>query len=144
MKAEKNLFFHFFLNAQKITESDFFYTYDVTGDVRLMKFKFSEITENWYFYMKAKIFLFLIPGWKPKGSIESGLSVRSLVSLLVSPFVTAYLKNRSKDFFEIWYEVGEQNYKKRHTAAFLNFRLFWPILALMSHIWPYLTVFGTL
>ena len=36
---------------------------------------------------------------------------------------TDYLRNRSKDFFEIWHEVGEQNYKKRHMAAFLNFRL---------------------
>ena len=32
----------------------------------------------------------------------------SLVRAYVRTYVTAYLKNRSKDFSEIWYEVGGQ------------------------------------
>ena len=49
-------------------------------------------------------------------------SVRPSVRASVRAYGTAYLKNRSKDFFEIWHKVGEQNYKKCHTVAFLNFR----------------------
>ena len=42
-KKKFNFFFNFFfLNAKKITESEFLFifTYDVTGDVRLIKFNF--------------------------------------------------------------------------------------------------------
>ena len=55
-KTNKKKKFNFFVvvYVKKINESEFFFTYDVTGDVRLMKFKFSEITENWYFYIKSE------------------------------------------------------------------------------------------
>ena len=61
---------------------------------------------------------FLVPGYKPEGPIDSGLSVSQSVSQLVSPSVTAYLGNRSIDFSETWYEVGGPKYKKHSTAAF--------------------------
>ena len=35
-------------------------------------------------------------------------SVRTCVRTYVRPLLTAYLKNRSKDFSETWYEVGAQ------------------------------------
>jgi len=62
----------------------------------------------------------LVPGWKPKGSIKAGLCVCPSVRPCVRPCVTDYLKNRSEDFSEIWYEVGGKKYKKHSTAVFLK------------------------
>ena len=59
------------------------------------------------------------PRLQTAGLIESLLCVRPCVR----PYVTAYLKNRSMDFSEIWYEVGTPGGLERHTAAFSNFSL---------------------
>ena len=47
------------------------------------------------------------PRLKTEGTNKSR-SVRPSLRSSVRPSVTAYLKNRSDDFYEIWYEVGNQ------------------------------------
>ena len=66
--------------------------------------------------------------------------IRSVCSL-----VTAYLKNRSEDFSETWYEVGSQKYKNHHTAVFfykksrfLENRSFMQKYAIFSHFLQFL------
>ena len=86
-----------------------------------------------FFTFFFTFFYFLVPGWKPEGPIESGLSVRS--------FGTAYLKNRSEDFSEIWYEVGGQFLQNHSTAAFLNFCLVFSKTAHLCFFEPKVTSF---
>ena len=72
-------------------------------------------------FLRLELFVivqFLVPGYKPEGPIDSGLSVSQSVSQLVRQSVTAYLKYRLNDFSETWYEVGGPKYKKHSTAAF--------------------------
>ena len=63
------------------------------------------------------------PRLQTAGLIESLSCVRPCVRTCVRTCVTAYLKNRSMDFSEIWYEVGTPGGLERHTAAFSNFNL---------------------
>ena len=52
--------------------------------------------------VKMKFWPFFGPKLKTAGP------VRPSVCTYVRTYVTDYLRNRSKDFFEIWYEVGAQ------------------------------------
>ena len=67
-----------------------------------------------------------LPSWSPVENrrIYKSRFVRVSVSVsvcqCVSVSVTDYLKNRSEDFSEIWYEVGGKKYKKHSTAVFLK------------------------
>jgi len=82
------------------------------------------VSHPWDFFrvpgLKCVSLWLLVPGWKPKGSIKAGPCVRVSVSPSVRMCVTDYLKNRSEDFSEIWYEVGGKKYKKHSTAVFLK------------------------
>ena len=42
-----------------------------------------------FFYQNLIFYIFLVPGYKPEGPIDTGLSVRQLVSQSVSQSVTA-------------------------------------------------------
>ena len=57
--------------------------------------------------------------------------------------VTAYLKNRSDDFSETWYEVGGQKYKNRHTAAFFIKSHVFSKTAHLCENKPFLVIFGS-
>ena len=61
----------------------------------------------------------------------------------VRSFVTAYLKNRSEDFSETWYEVGGQKYKNHYTAAFLIKSHVFSKTAHLCENKPFLAIFGS-
>ena len=64
------------------------------------------------------------PRLKIEGSIKSVSFVCSSIPPSVRPFVrplvTAYLKNRSNNFSDFWYEVRYQKGLNHHRAAFLK------------------------
>ena len=61
------------------------------------------------------------------GPIKSVMSVCASVR----PCVMHYLRNRSKDFSETWYEVGGKKIKKCSTDAFLRFL---PVFSKTAHL----------
>ena len=75
-----------------------------------------------------------------RGSLDLCLYIYKSRSVRSS--VTAYLKNRSEDFSETWYEVGGQKYKNRHTAAFFIKNHVFSKTAHLCENKPFLAIFG--
>jgi hypothetical protein len=85
---------------------------------------------------------FLVPGWKPKETIESGLSVCAFVRACV----TVYLRNRSRFFPKLGTKLGVKNVRNIARQLFLYFSPFSRkalIYANLCHFRPFLAIFGT-
>jgi len=114
----KKHFFKIILMQKKSSRVQKKCFYDVTGDVRLRIFFIIFAVSQIYHWIRKICFFWSPIFWS---QVEKRRAYRiALVRTCVHAYVTAYLKNRSMDFSEIWYEVGTPRGLERHTAAFSN------------------------